>query len=360
MSPFRPLREFIQQRLAAAAEEIFREVEKTLSWYEEKRRVLDVSCEPGGQQRGSDLAEVTNSAEEEKVLLDQQLCNPILDQDNPGSSSTKEEQQELHTGEEGVRLALKEEADAFMVSGFCEENDQGEPELKSHQSVDPESQYQEGSQTLDPGSTENEEAEMRFNMENQCSTDPGEGSEPALRHTGHLASHCGEKSYACNICEKQLESEMLLKQHLEKHMTDTRFSCEACGKFFRHHSRLAAHMRTHTGERPYSCEVCGKCFTKRGILTIHMRVHTGEKRYSCEICGWSFSIHCNLKAHMRTHTGEKPYTCKICGKSYIQNSCLKSHMRSHTGEKPYSCGRCGKRFMHSQGLAYHTRICFGQ
>ncbi|XP_035859472.1 uncharacterized protein LOC116046483 isoform X3 [Sander lucioperca] len=135
MSSVECLKEFVTERLTAAAEEIFRVVEKTIVEYKEEiarqRRLLDVVWKPEIKLYRIELPQQHVCKEEEEVVLsDQQLCiqerNSSLDQEDPEPPQIKEEQAELCTSQEGEQLALKQETDTFMLTPTYEESDHSE------------------------------------------------------------------------------------------------------------------------------------------------------------------------------------------------------------------------------------------
>ncbi|XP_061544070.1 zinc finger protein 502-like [Phycodurus eques] len=103
------------------------------------------------------------------------------------------------------------------------------------------------------------------------------------------------------------------------------------------------HMKSHksapsrtshpTIQRWHCCKVCGKAFSFACQLEVHMRWHTKEKPYSCAVCRKSFTTVSMLKRHHRIHTGEKPFRCHVCGKCFNQSAHLNTHFRLHTKER---------------------------
>ncbi|XP_045902275.1 zinc finger protein 436-like isoform X3 [Micropterus dolomieu] len=161
MSSVESLREFVNERLTAAAEEIFRVFKNTMFEYEEEidrqRRLLDIVWKPEVKLHRIELPQ-------------QHVCKekiPGLDQEDPQPPQVKEEQEELCTSQEGEQLVVKQETDTFMLTPTYEESDHSEAELKSdHQLLShnchvAESQDQKGGEHEDSGSTRDAEPKQK-------------------------------------------------------------------------------------------------------------------------------------------------------------------------------------------------------
>ncbi|KAM4552716.1 uncharacterized protein PAE49_016103 [Odontesthes bonariensis] len=365
MSSVQHLREFISQRLTAAAEEIFSEFEKTIVQYEEEmdrqRGLLEITWKPQINLHRIDLPG-QNISKEEEDLADQTPPNQEkdsgLNQEVPELLQIKEEQEELSTSQEGEHLVLKQETDTFKWTLTCKENDVSEAEpatdqLFTQNSPLIERQNQEGNGNTDSESIS--DVEMQPKNRPHRNTSHSDQADSSLSN-----AKSGEKSGKCDVCGKVFRDKYVMKEHLKIHTGVKPYACETCGKCFTRKSNLLPHMRIHTGEKLFSCETCGRSFTQSSHLTAHRRTHTGEKSYFCQMCGKSFTQKNNLLAHTRTHTGEKPFTCRTCGKIFTYSSTLSVHMKIHTGERPYSCGTCGKKFKQSNNLKVHMRTHTGE
>ncbi|XP_041642753.1 zinc finger protein 664-like [Cheilinus undulatus] len=365
MSSVESLREFVNERLSAAAEEIFGVFQRTVVEYEEEiyrqRKLLDIVLNPEVKLPRIDLPQ-QYVCEQDKVLSDQQLCHQerssSLYQEDPELTQIKEEQEELFIGLEGGQLELKEETDKFMLNSTYEESQHSDPkpgsdhQLIFHNSLLADQDLRLG-QHGDSGSVLN----SRLESKNRPYQSNGHSDNVYIPNFPdcHCTFHLGKKVFKCDKCGKTFKHKAGFQAHSNAHTGRRPYLCKTCGKTFSCMSALKNHFRIHTGEKPYTCQICGKDFRFSGVLTVHMRTHTGEKPYICKTCGKQFRHNGELTVHMRMHTGVKPYNCITCGRSFYRKPELTRHVRIHTGEKPYPCKSCDRSFRTSSDLTIHVK-----
>ncbi|XP_070398260.1 uncharacterized protein [Nothobranchius furzeri] len=375
---------------------------------------LDSELSDSGSETGDEDDDWNESRSSESEAFQQVLLvkEEALEEHSTGVNQQdldflhlKEEQEKLWPSMEGAHLHLKEETDAarfpVTVASTKSEDDEEKPLFSqlhqkqiedrdvstssaAHQTTaetggletsrnpdrnpheltddDDDNDANLDSELSDSGS-ETGDRDNDWN-ENRCSESDFKTVNKSFSHrtllNSHMRVHTGQKTFACEFCEKQFSLKSTLNTHMRVHTGQKPFACEFCSKIFSQKTTLNNHMRVHTGQKPFACELCGKRYSVKTTLNKHMRVHTGEKPFACELCGKRYSQKTHLNRHMRVHTGQKPFACELCGKRYSLKTTLNTHMRVHTGEKPFACELCGKRFSKKTNLNRHMGVHTGQ
>uniref|UniRef100_A0A3B4T686 C2H2-type domain-containing protein n=1 Tax=Seriola dumerili TaxID=41447 RepID=A0A3B4T686_SERDU len=292
MSSVHCLKNFVSERLTAAAEEIFGVIEKTLSVYEKEivrqRRLLDVVLKPEIKLQRTELPQL--HVRKEEVLADRQLSNQETDSSlDPEAPQIKEEQEELCSSQDGEQGVLEQDAEAFKLSPTYDGSDHSED-----QTVLFDNNQTHNASEMEPLSSISCER-LQYDSDRNHSL----ATEPHSDHSLHVRT--GQKQYMCAICRKSFKITDL-KLHMKIHTGEKTFRCEYCNKEFAFSSSLLRHLRVHTGEKPYECRLCRKRFNDSTTLKVHYRIHTGEKPYKCKTCERAFTTSSNLKKHMAIYT----------------------------------------------------------
>ncbi|XP_049891292.1 zinc finger protein 135-like isoform X1 [Epinephelus moara] len=365
MSKVQMLRAFVNQRLTAAAEEIFELFETTIAEYEEKlefsskenhrqQKLLDAVYNPEVRSHRADVQQPFVVKEE--ASPEQQEWSSSLDQEDPEPPHIKEEQEELWSSQEGEQLQGLEEADVkFTVTSVSVKSEEEDEEI-------PQSSQFYNRQT--------EQMETEADGEDCGGPEPARNSDSdthlqpdTIERTLHSEPETDDSRDWEDTQESQSDSNLLQnnevpvsdmdcntgKTSLRDHAGKNCFTCSVCKANFSLSNSLVKHMRIHTEEKPFCCTVCSKRFAQRQHLRRHLTFHSGVKPFSCSVCSKKFTLKQNMKRHLVVHTGEKPFSCSICSKGFALKGDLRRHLTVHTGEKPFSCSVCNKRY---------TRPCF--
>ncbi|XP_046898141.1 zinc finger protein 501-like isoform X1 [Hypomesus transpacificus] len=370
MSQINTLKLFVNERLAAAAEEIFGMMEKTFIEHhveisrlskelDYQRRILDIALKPQLKLHRTDHQHKSSVYSPVKEISPKQqhgelkLCFSSV-KEEPETPQVKEEREEVLISPGEPNQGLEVDTQEFILSQTSVRSEDQSP-----------TRTQEKSEEL-PGTPTNQ-----TKTELACKLDSIE----LLQSKTHTAP------YTCKICEKAFQYKGNLVRHVQLHANDAKCICGVCGESFLQSSELKSHIQFHKtvqyrlDGKPQCCKVCGRGFNKRACLNVHMRSHMGGKSFSCHVCGKGFGSRGNLTEHIRTHTGGKMYNCNdcnkrftkcthrvklycchMCGKEVYTSEDLKKHMVIHIGEKPYSCQVCGKGVSSSTNLDKHMKI----
>ncbi|XP_075941283.1 uncharacterized protein LOC142944596 [Anarhichas minor] len=345
MSGVQLLRVLVNERLSAAAEEIFEAVKKTIAGYEEvvlrQRRVLQTILKPeiNMNKLSVDQPQLALSVWDEDFLSDRQQqdhCDQDwssgLDQDDqePPQTEKSREEEELQEDDDTIRFIftppyVKNELDQ-PLSG-CQSSKGGHP-LPSTPAEQDQTKVEDDDGASSSCSAADSGEEWGGSGGSQ-SDDSDRGwtkrKEPRLPTAQKLHPTKKAKSrIRCKVCGKVFHANVSLVNHMEAHPKDV---CGVCGERLETEEGFRVHLKTHV--KAEVCGICGKCFGASSSLETHMRVHTGEKPFNCSECGKSFNCHHNMMRHIRIHTGEKPYPCTVCGKCFNDYSTMKRHQLLH-------------------------------
>ncbi|KAG7494298.1 zinc finger protein 45-like [Solea senegalensis] len=331
MSRLELLNVFVNDRLAAAGEEIVRAVKDALVEYQSEilrskeenerlRRLLNVAVQrlllqqTGEQQRTSEhqrtepvptvhpqddgqpcewrsSVELLPQVKEEPNLRNIQIdCSYEARDSEEGNCS--------HT--ETVQGSLPLPAETV-----CSRQSVSPPQLTSHEFKTEGDRKEHSSNSLASSLTDHTDCSLAQN--DSCSS-------AAKSHRTQKAEHqvkgllCSNGKQSVHVL--QIKNVRSLKPPLPRASHPSQsiqrwHSCKECGKGFSFACQLEVHMRWHTKEKPYSCTVCRKSFTTVSMLKRHHRIHTGEKPFRCHVCGKCFNQSAHLNTHFRLHTRER-------------------------------------------------------
>lgn len=274
MSKIGMLRLLINQRLTAAAEEIFDVFGRTIAEYEQElsrsklvierqRRLLELSKKP----------EVSLQADSSAISEQQDWSSSSMDLEKEESAIRIKE-------EEVDQDAWSDQPVGNSVSFVLFKNNSAEMQQENNSTGIPDSKFQGqdvGDSDVDP---------QPGNSVQQTCSDRNEDQPAASGNSQHES---------VDVARLKADS----------------YICTICGQVLYQRSQWAKHMRIHrkvggNGDKSFTCDICGKRLTRFDGYQKHLRVHTGEKPYSCHVCGRNFSDNSNYKRHMRRHTREKP------------------------------------------------------
>ncbi|XP_054870478.1 zinc finger protein with KRAB and SCAN domains 3-like isoform X2 [Amphiprion ocellaris] len=406
MSSVQNLRELINQRLTAAAEEIFTEFEKTIVQYEEEidrqRRLLENIWKPQITQHTAELPQ-QQICKEEEVPTEQNVCiqvrNSSVDQENPETLQIKEEQEELPTNldqedteppqmrEEEEELCnsldrqqsgqtaaadMNQKADSFMLvqcKSKCEELSRE----KFSVSEDTIGHYEKeiNRQRRLFNITQNLQIKLhRIDLQQQHIYQEQEV------FIDHLL-----RDQERNFCLDQKDPEPLrIKEAQEKlcislDQDDPKLpqteeeQKELCssqeGEQLDAFMGIPAHEESDHSEpeaTSYQLLFQNSCLAESpdqegskhpdsgSTNNLVLKTQDRNSSHSNNVDSSSMSrIHCDAD------TRKKTQTCDVCGKYFKYKFSFKRHHRSHTGERPFACETCGRSFILRHHVTAHMK-----
>ncbi|KAM9719933.1 uncharacterized protein ACNS7B_020579 [Menidia menidia] len=421
MSSVQHLREFISQRLTAAAQEIFTEFEKTIVHYEDeidRQRKLPESCWKAQILVPTAEAPQQHADLEQKVLEEQLLSGQerscSLDQQEAEAAHIQEEGSEACSSQEEEQRVQRKETDTLMVpqskaepgETVCTPNVvqhedhvdplhrlldlSRKPVVKLHRIVIPQQQVCKeevsADQTLcnkgrDSSLNREEPQPLQVKEEQEEFHRYQEGEQIVLKQETNpfmLTPANPESDFReAETDPDKLNSQCspLAESHSQEGMdhsisgssrdTEMKPKNRAKGNISQNNdddNRLISgnESNVESDEQSVKYDVCGKSLSSECDKVKKAPILQSSKLTTCHMCGKSFKDKSYLQIHMRIHTGEKPFTCKTCGKGFMKKSNFKIHMRIHTGEKPFSCKTCGKSFSRNFCLQNHMRTHTGE
>uniref|UniRef100_A0A8C9ZTQ6 Zinc finger protein 664-like n=1 Tax=Sander lucioperca TaxID=283035 RepID=A0A8C9ZTQ6_SANLU len=363
------LKALVNERLKAAAEDIFSIFETTIKDYEE---IVFRSKQEVDQQRrrlAGWKAPLQLSVQEEEAPSEQYHCEKKTDlcEDDQEPPQIKEEQEEeLWTTQAGEKQQEEVDTKDAMFNIIYVQRNDGDRRQFPHRNQEAENKEDNlPSRSCEQLKSEPDEegcgaseptSDCQMSEVSDCEwRDSGGFHSGVNRKKPQQAGETADRPYTCSICNKNFRIKSILTRHMKTHTGEKPYSCGVCGKSFIQRSYLQTHMNSHSGQKPYTCSFCGRGFTQVGNMNAHIRIHTGEKPHICTDCGKSFREKADLIKHTIIHTGEKPYICIVCNMKFSAQSNLTRHIKTHSGERPYSCTACGKRFIRRSHLIIHMK-----
>ncbi|XP_041664856.1 zinc finger protein 2 homolog [Cheilinus undulatus] len=364
MSKANILRSLVNQRLTAAAEEIFKLFERTIAEYEEElsrskesqHKPLDPVINPEEEIHKPDIQQLRRP----EVLPQQQERGFCLNQKNPPEPACiKEEGEELWSSQERDQHPGAEEADSSVftftsvqLKWEAEDGEKAQSSQLHGKRSEMNSETEHLKTEADGEDCGGSERDRDFNPDGFLQ--PVTADE-TLHLIGSDTDDSGDWVDGDELQKglNHLQNKHLTVNYVKCNTGSTSFGFSECPSIF---GPKQKHDRVQTGEKPFICSICAKRYPSKKLLQMHMRRHSVVKPYSCSVCKKSFIRKEEMVRHMRTHTGEKPFSCPICGRRFTQRGSLKSHSIIHTGEKPYGCNLCGRRFTWLKSVKIHKCI----
>ncbi|KAM6903617.1 uncharacterized protein PEZ65_018422 isoform 4-T5 [Lycodopsis pacificus] len=387
MSKVQMLRCLVNQRLTAAAEEIFGVFERTIAEYEEQlsrsqeqnerqRKLLDAVFIPQLQLHRADVQQLLVVKEE--IPPEQQEWSSSLDQEDPEPPHIKEEQEDPEPPH------IKEDQEDPEPPHIKEDQEDPEP---PHIKEDQEELWtsQEGEQlqgleeadikfTFTPVKSEDDEEEAQSSQLHQRQTEQMEteadgedcgGPEPDRNSDPEPGTDV--ETEPCSEPDDSVDVEFW--KDTRKHQS---------GFTYQRNKKVSVNDGFNSSKKPFSCSddeaetepktddgVEGdrpqsgpKHLNSEEVSVRDPGCNTDMKPFSSSECHERSEDSLTLLTHKNPPMGEKPLGCLFCGKGFATAGHLSRHTSVHTGEKPLGCIVCQERFALESQLVGHK--CVGE
>ncbi|XP_027136095.1 zinc finger protein 37-like isoform X2 [Larimichthys crocea] len=395
MSSPESLREFVRERLTAAAEEIFGVFQRTVTEYEaeirRQRRLLDAVCRPEVRLHRIELPQ-QHVCQQEETLTDQERSSrepPHKEEVEEVCSSQPDLQpyeKREHTESQSDEQPLFDNSDEGQSTDEVRDGDED-----STQNAAPKPKPKRGRPSnaeRHRKSFQRDTCEKEFNFEYEYEEETDQQRElldvvwkPELRlhrietltDQERSSREPPHKEEVEEVCSSQPDLQPYEKrEHTESQSdeqplfdnSDEAQSKDEDGDGPEDSKTRNAALKPKRGRPPnaekhrksFQCDTCGKECKSKYRLDNHLKMHTnGVKLWWCNICGKGFGLRSALNDHIKSHPGEGQYFCSTCGKGFTYRSHLSIHARTHRGLKLHLCKRCGKPFAFDSALKVHMR-----
>ena len=171
-----------------------------------------------------------------------------------------------------------------------------------------------------------------------------------------MKTHTQKNIFACQQCNKNFETVIILENHEKEHTKNSLYSCHECKQNFEEKSSLDNHLEKHK-VTSFKCMDCEKTFSSEKWREEHHKTHMKQDNFNCENCGISCNGQNEFISHKRTHvinTEEVEIKCSKCEKVYSNMSKLRRHdWRSH---RAVNCNICGLSLRSREDISNHRKI----
>ncbi|XP_020562613.1 zinc finger protein 316 [Oryzias latipes] len=407
------LRLFVEQRLSAVTDDIFRRFAAVITEYEREvlRLKLELSKhqsqarvqpgdaggyrpheegrEPNEEQDGEPLDVVEDSPTEEKPQVKAWSFSPHLKLEEGASPGREDTDRKTTPGLEinfpsadGQVPAVKQEVDEEDMlmemnpnlegeTFLTEEDEQVRPNFSLH--VLPEEDGASGPEAADAELTPNPDWQMKRVDEDGSPSFHQNHSftheEPLFDSSETLSRPDAGGTYRPPDRRRSSNGELdLSNEYSDGDVVEAG-----------DHSSLASETRPVVRKIPLTCGSCGREFSSKTSLRKHVRRYNGKDqdqlpcslqrqkapyqrsstRFSCKVCGSSFYTQGILLRHAESHCKEPDSLCGVCGEHLQSAQTLTEHLQSHK-ELGITCDVCGKKWSSMKRMEIHKRIHTGE